>query len=76
MTEKVKSSAYSDKSENASHRVRLPGFITDEEVGLGDAIKRASILGCDRAEAANAERMRLTAGWFSRVGGRSRELPF
>ena len=24
------------------HRVRLPGFIVDEEVGLGDAIKRAT----------------------------------
>lgn len=24
------------------HRVRLSGFITDEEIGLGDAIKRAT----------------------------------
>jgi hypothetical protein len=24
------------------HRIRLPGFITDEEIGLGDAIKRAT----------------------------------
>jgi len=24
------------------HRVRLPGFITDEEIGLGDVIKRAT----------------------------------
>ncbi len=24
------------------HRVRLPGFISDEEIGLGDAIKRAT----------------------------------
>jgi hypothetical protein len=24
------------------HRVRLPGFITEEEVGLGDVIKRAT----------------------------------
>ena len=28
---------------NASrYRVRLPGFITDEEIGLGDVIKRAT----------------------------------
>jgi hypothetical protein len=26
----------------AVHHVRLPGFITDEEIGLGDAIKRAT----------------------------------
>lgn len=24
------------------HRVRLPGFIGDEEIGLGDAIKRTT----------------------------------
>jgi hypothetical protein len=23
-----------------AHRVRLPGFVTDEQVGLGDAIER------------------------------------
>jgi hypothetical protein len=43
------------------YRVRLPGFITDDEVGLGDLVKRAtSAVGfrpCDdcrrRAEALN-----------------------
>jgi hypothetical protein len=24
------------------HRIRLPGFLIDEEIGLGDAIKRAA----------------------------------
>ncbi len=37
--------------EHQPYRVRLPGFITDEDVGLGDMIKRAtSIVGirpCD-----------------------------
>ena len=32
----------SDKIEDSAYRVRLPGFITDEEVGLGDLIKRAT----------------------------------
>ena len=31
-----------DKKERARFRVRLPGFIADEEVGLGDAIKRVT----------------------------------
>jgi hypothetical protein len=38
-----------------AHRVRLPGFIYEEEVGLGDAIKRATYAfgikhctGCER----------------------------
>lgn len=37
------------------HRVRLPGFITDQDIGLGDAIKRATYAvgikpcaGCER----------------------------
>ncbi|WP_442499355.1 hypothetical protein [Methylobacter sp. sgz302048] len=29
-------------NEHTSHKVHLPGFISDEEVGLGDAIKRAT----------------------------------
>jgi len=32
----------SDKNQVAPHRVRLPGFITEEEIGLGDAVKRAT----------------------------------
>ena len=44
-----------NKSKQATHRVRLPGFITDEEIRLGDAIKRTSSYfgikpcgGCER----------------------------
>lgn len=28
--------------ERAPHRVRLPGFLIEQEVGLGDVIKRAT----------------------------------
>ena len=31
-----------DQSKRPPHRVRLPGFITDDEIGLGDVIKRAT----------------------------------
>jgi hypothetical protein len=44
---------------HAPHRVRLPGFVTDEEIGLGDAIKRVTHAfgirtcgGCERRAAA------------------------
>lgn len=30
------------QSEHPPHRVRLPGFITDEKIGLGDVIKRTT----------------------------------
>jgi hypothetical protein len=32
----------SGRSEAAAFRVRLPGFIANEEIGLGDVIKRAT----------------------------------
>ncbi|MCM3900747.1 MAG: hypothetical protein ND866_03495 [Pyrinomonadaceae bacterium] len=48
-----------DKRESAPYRVRLPGFISDKEVGLGDVIKRATYAvgikpcgGCARRAAA------------------------
>jgi hypothetical protein len=41
------------------HRVRLPGFLVDEEIGLGDAIKRVTYAmgikpcgGCEKRAAA------------------------
>jgi hypothetical protein len=48
-----------DHSERPPYRVRLPGFIIQEELGLGDAIKRVTYAagirpcgGCDRRAAA------------------------
>jgi hypothetical protein len=31
-----------DNNERRPYKVRLPGFITDEDFGLGDVIKRAT----------------------------------
>jgi hypothetical protein len=31
-----------EQPERQPHRVRLPGFVKDEEVGLGDVVKRAT----------------------------------
>ena len=59
MKKKIESNAHPDKSEQPSHQVRLPGFIADEEIGLGDVIKRATSYlgikpcgGCERRAAA------------------------
>jgi hypothetical protein len=47
------------QSEGAAHRVRLPGFVTDEDIGLGDVVKRMTYAvgvspcgGCERRVAA------------------------
>src|SRR5262249_36240616 len=42
VTETGKSDDSPGKIEHPTHRVRLPGFIKDEEIGLGDVIKRAT----------------------------------
>lgn len=56
-----------DQSEHPPHRVRLPGFITDEEFGLGDVMKRATSYigikpcgGCERRAAALNRRVVFT----------------
>lgn len=46
------------------HRVRLPGFITDEQIGLGDAVKRAtSAVGIRPCGPCTARAERLN-GWL------------
>lgn len=44
-----------DRKERPTYQVRLPGFVIDEEVGLGDLIKKATYAmgiqpcgGCER----------------------------
>jgi hypothetical protein len=55
VTKPSDSNDFPDQSEHPPHRVRLPGFISDEEIGLGDVIKRATTYigikpcgGCER----------------------------
>ena len=47
------------KTEPAPHRVHLPGFLVEQEIGLGDVIKRATsaigirpCAGCEKRAAA------------------------
>lgn len=42
MTDDHKTRAAADKEECQPPRLRLPGFILDEEIGLGDVIKRVT----------------------------------
>jgi hypothetical protein len=59
MNEKDAKGYDGDTTEHQSYRVRLPGFITEEDIGLGDAIKRVTYTlgirpcgGCERRAAA------------------------
>ena len=61
MAKERKKNRQANKAEDQPRRVRLPGFITKEDVGLGDVIKRVTSSfgirpcgGCQRrAEAFN-----------------------
>jgi hypothetical protein len=53
------SAGNADPTEDPRHRVRLPGFLIEEEVGLGDVIKRVTYAigvkpcgGCEQRAAA------------------------
>lgn len=55
------------KTEPLAYRVRLPGFIKEEEVGLGDVIKKVTYAmgikpctGCEKRAAALNRWMRFT----------------
>ncbi|WP_369229302.1 hypothetical protein AB5J56_01770 [Streptomyces sp. R21] len=50
-------------------RVRLPGFVTDQDIGLGDAVKRVTSTlgirpcgGCERRAAALNRRLVVSGG--------------
>jgi len=67
MTQASEGNDSQDQSEHPPHRVRLPGFIMDEEIGLGDVIKRATSYigikpcgGCERRAAALNRRVVFT----------------
>ena len=58
MKNRKKKDPANEQSEHKPYRVRLPGFISDEDVGLGDVIKRATYAlgvkpcgGCQRRAA-------------------------
>ena len=60
----------SDKSEPGPYRVRLPGFITDEEVGLGDVVKRATSAVGIRPCGGCAHRAAVLNRWLTFSGRR------
>jgi hypothetical protein len=69
MTKKIETKTHLGNSEHPPHQVRLPGFITDEEIRLGDAIKRTSSYfgikpcgGCEHRAAA-LNRWMVFTGW-------------
>ena len=61
-----------DRSERQPYRVRLPGFIGDEDIGLGDVIKRATSSIAIRPCGGCAQRAAALNRWMVLSGRRSR----
>jgi hypothetical protein len=53
---------------SARYRVRLPGFVTDEPVGLGDLVKRATSIAGVAPCGGCARRARALNRWVSFTG--------
>ena len=53
-----------DEDRRKPHRVRLPGFITDEDIGLGDVIKKATSIVGIRPCGGCAERAMKLNNWM------------
>jgi hypothetical protein len=72
MSEEKTQSDTAHQPERQPYRVRLPGFVTDEDIGLGDVIKRATsavgIRPCDDC----AKRAAMLNRWLVFTGRRSR----
>jgi hypothetical protein len=56
-----------DRKPHEQHRVRLPGFLIEEEIGLGDVVRRATYTmgikpcgGCEKRAAALNRWMHFT----------------
>jgi hypothetical protein len=72
MNEEEKRNNQTDKNLRQAYRVRLPGFITDKDIGLGDVIKRATsavgIKPCGSCE----QRAAVLNRWFTFSGRQSK----
>jgi hypothetical protein len=72
MVEDVRGNRKGKRTDEAAHRIRLPGFITEEEVGLGDIIKRATSFVGVKPCGGCARRARALNRWMVFTGWRSR----
>ena len=67
MNEIKTTKGHGEKPQHQPHRVRLPGFLIEEEIGLGDVIKKVTYAvgikpcaGCEKRAAALNRWMHFT----------------
>ena len=72
MSKKAESHSDAGERDQFPHRVRLPGFITDEEIGLGDVIKRTTSFFGVRPCGGCRRRAQALNRWMVFTGQKSR----
>lgn len=72
MTKQIENDDHPDKGERPPHQVRLPGFITGEDVGLGDAVKRMTYAVGIRPCGGCAQRAAMLNRWLAFSGRRGK----
>jgi hypothetical protein len=72
MTKKIGSNDHPDTGERPPHQVRLPGFVSDEEIGLGDVMKRATSYFGIQACGGCAQRAAMLNRWLVFSGRRGK----
>jgi hypothetical protein len=70
MSQDQPKAARADRDQPTPHRVRLPGFTAETEVGLGDVIKRATSLAGIRPCGSCLERAASLNRWMVFSGRR------
>ena len=60
------------EGERQAHRVRLPGFINDKDIGLGDVVKRMTNAVGVRPCGGCEQRAAMLNDWFVFLGRRSK----
>ena len=71
MTKKIDDGGFRRPGERPLYSVRLPGFVTDEEIGLGDVIKRAASYFVQPCGGCEKRRVALNR-WLTFSNGRRR----
>lgn len=70
MSEQQGGEHHAGQTERTPHRIRLPGFVSDEQIGIGDVVKRAtSYLGIRSCGGCERRRSSLNR-WMVFNGGR------
>lgn len=72
MTKQIGSNNHPDKGERPPHQMRLPGFIADEDVGLGDVVKRMTYAVGIRPCSGCAQRAAILNRWLVFSGRRGK----